>query len=80
MNLVHAVGGERRRGTQGLGHSGPIQAPLAASRWSLLLGLSLSAGEAHHQDPLRLERGLVLWWHAWLGRGSDLRGGKLALS
>jgi hypothetical protein len=55
--------------------SGP---PLVASRGTHLLGLSLSGGELHHQDPLHLECRLALWRCVWLNHGSGWLAGELA--
>jgi hypothetical protein len=57
----------------------PHPGPLTAGRRSHLFGPSLSGGEVHHQDPLCLKRGLVLWRHMWLNHGSGLLTGELAL-
>jgi hypothetical protein len=35
-------------------------------------------GEVHHQNPLRVECGLVPYQRVWLDRGSGLLAGKLA--
>jgi hypothetical protein len=62
-------------------HSGawphPLQ-PHVAGRGSHLLGLSLSGGEVHHQDPLCLKHGLTPWWHVQLNHGSGLLVSELA--
>jgi hypothetical protein len=56
----------------------PPSGPFVAGRGSHFLGLSLSGGKVHRQDPLRLEHGLVLWRHMLLDRGSALLAGELA--
>jgi hypothetical protein len=52
--------------------------PLAAGSGSRLLGLSLSGGEVHHQDPLHLVCGLVPRWRLQLNCSSVSVGSELA--
>jgi hypothetical protein len=56
-------------------HSAP---PPAAARGSPLLGLSLSEGKVHNQDPLCLVYGLAPRCHVRLNHGSNLLIGELA--
>jgi hypothetical protein len=63
---------------KGLAIAASICPPLVAGRGSHFLGPSLSGGKVHHQDPLCLERGLMLWRHVQLDRGSGLLASKLA--
>jgi hypothetical protein len=56
----------------------PQHAPLVAGRGRQLLGLCLSGGKVHHQDPLYLKCGLMPRRHVRLNRGSDLLAGELA--
>jgi hypothetical protein len=77
VHLVYPIGGERMWSAQGLGHSGLILAPLTAGRGSHPLGLSLSGGEVHHQEPLCLVCGLVPRQHVRLNHGSGLLVGEI---
>jgi hypothetical protein len=52
--------------------------PLAAGRGSHFVGLSLSGGEEHHQDPLFLESGLMLRPCEQLGHSNGLLADELA--
>jgi hypothetical protein len=45
---------------------------------SHLLSPRLSGGDVHHQDPLCLKHGLMLWPRMWLNRGSGLLAYELA--
>jgi hypothetical protein len=56
----------------------PHLGPLTDSRGSHIIGLSLSGGEVHHQDPLCLEYGLVPQRCVRLNHGKDLLAGELA--
>jgi hypothetical protein len=76
LSTLSAVSrGETLKGLAAVASSPP---PLAAGRGSHLLGLSLSGGEFHHQDPLRLVCGLAPRWWVRLNRGSGLHADKLA--
>jgi hypothetical protein len=63
---------------RGLAMAPSVWPPVMANRAGYFLGLSLDGGEVHHQDPLRLGRGLLLWRHVWLDRSSGLLTGELA--
>jgi hypothetical protein len=67
--------GEALRGLDAVASAWP---PLAAGRGSHLLSLSLSGGEVHHQDPLRLESGLMSCRRVQLNCGSGLLADELA--
>jgi hypothetical protein len=69
---------EWRSTAHGLGCSGLSLALLTAAWGNLFLSRSLSGGEVHHQDPLRLKRGLMPRRHMRLDRGSRLLTGELA--
>jgi hypothetical protein len=55
-----------------------IPAMLENANQGEFLSLSLSGGDVHHQDPLRLECRLVPWWCMRLDHGSVLLTSELA--
>jgi hypothetical protein len=61
----------RGEALRGLAAMAPICTP-HGSYDSHFLGPRLSGGEVHHQNPLRLECGLMSWQHVRLDRGGSL--------
>jgi hypothetical protein len=80
VHPVHPIGGEQRRHAQRFGYGG-LDLGLSSTDWNgQLLGIGMSGGEVHHQDPLCLERKLMPRRCFWLDRGSGLLAGEVASS
>jgi hypothetical protein len=76
----HPIDGERRRRAWGFGSGGPGLGLSFVDWRGQLLGLGLSGSDIDHQDPLHLERRLMLRQRVWLNHDSGLLAGEVTSS